>query len=234
MSLQSPAAGITAQGQRFDMYGPIHKALRHLFCDTLVRMGRLDWQDPAELAEVSSQLDGLLTLLRQHLQHENDFIHTFMQSRQPGSAERAGGEHHDHLQALAALALEVKLLRKLPSAAQAAGVYRQLSLLMAENLMHMDMEESEHHLCLWQQATDEELMALHDRLLASIPPAEMFETLAWMLPALSPQQRAGMLTGMREGAPPPVFQAVLDLAKEKLDARAWAKLQAALRQPLAA
>jgi hypothetical protein len=235
MSSQSPAAASTTTlAPRFDMYGPIHKALRHFFSDSLVRLGRLDWQDPVELAEVSSQVNGLLNMLRQHLQHENDFLHTFMQARQPGSAARASGEHHDHLEALAALELEVRLLRKLPSAAQAAVVYRQLALLMAENLVHMDMEESEHHQCLWQHATDAELIGLHDRLLASIPPAEMFETLAWMLPALSPQQRAGMLMGMRENAPPPVFQAVLGLAQEKLDARGWSKLQAALRLPLAA
>lgn len=216
---------------RFNLYGPIHKALRLFMGDTLARCGRLDWEDAAELAEVTGQVEALVGLLGQHLAHEDHFIHPFMQALRAGSAAQAGADHHDHEEALAALALEARLLREQPSEAQAARVYQDLALLMADNLQHMQLEESAHHQCLWQHATDAELMSLHDRLVASIPPEEMMLTLAWLLPALAPRERAGMLLGMRENAPAPVFAAALQLAERKLDAKGWAKLQAALAQP---
>lgn len=216
---------------RFNMYGPIHKALRLFMSDTLGRCGRLDWQDEVELAEVTGQVEALAGLLGQHLAHEDSFIHPFMQARQAGSAAKAGAEHHDHQEALAALALEARLLRQQPCEAQASRVYQELALLVADNFQHMHLEETAHHQCLWQHASDSELASLHDRLLESIPPAEMMQTLAWMLPALAPRERAGMLLGMREGAPAPVFAVVLKLAEQRLDAKGWAKLQAALEQP---
>lgn len=216
---------------RFNMYGPIHKALRLFMGDTLARCGRLDWEDPAELAEVSGQVEALVGLLGQHLAHEDRFIHPFMQARQAGSAAQAGAEHHDHQEALAALALEARLLREQPGEAQAARVYQDLALLVADNLQHMQMEETAHHQCLWQHASDAELRGLHERLVSSIPPEEMMLTLSWMLPALAPRERAGLLLGMREGAPAPVFAAVLELAERRLDPQGWAKLKAALERP---
>jgi len=229
--------GLTPTAPRFNMYGPIHKALRLFLGDSLGRMGRLDWQDEAELAEVCDQLDSLVAVLRGHLEHEDKFIHPFMQARQPGSPAQAGGEHHDHLEALAELALEVRLLRQQPGETQAARVYQNLALLMAENLTHMQWEETMHHQSLWQHASDAELHELHDRLVASIAPQEMAMVMGWMLPALAPRERAGLLLGMREGAPPPVFDAMLKLAQQKLDSKSWAKLALALQlapQPQAA
>ena len=56
----------------------------------------------------------------------------------------------------------------------------------------------------------------------------MKRALRWMLPAMTPAERGGMLRAMREGAPRAVFEDVLALAREHVDARAWRKLEAAL------
>jgi hypothetical protein len=56
---------------------------------------------------------------------------------------------------------------------------------------------------------DAELEALHGRLLASLPPEEVFLVVRWMLPALSPRERAGMLADVPTSAEAgyPSFQA---------------------------
>jgi hypothetical protein len=218
----------SAAPARFEMYGPIHKALRLFLGETLASVGRLDWQDPAELAATLDQVEALVALLENHLRHEDEFLHPFMQARVPGSAARAAAEHHDHREALAELALEARLLRQRPSAAQAGRLYQSLALILADNLQHMHLEDGEYQQLLWRSASDAELLALHERLVASIPPQEFFTVLHWMLPALNPQERAEMLLGMRAGAPAEVFEAVLGLARQRLDGAAWAKLEQAL------
>ena len=67
---------------RFDLYGPIHKGLRHFMHDTLWRVGHLDPQDDGERDETLAQLDSLLALLHSHVQHENDHVHSAIEARQ--------------------------------------------------------------------------------------------------------------------------------------------------------
>jgi hypothetical protein len=55
----------------------------------------------------------------------------------------------------------------------ALQLYRHPARFVAENFEHMQVEETVHNEALWAHYTDAELKALHDRLRASIPPAEM-------------------------------------------------------------
>ena len=58
----------------------------------------------------------------------------------------------------------------------------------------------------------------------------------WMIPAVSPAERAGMLLGMRAGMPPPLFDGILALTRSLISARDMQKLETALAapQPIAA
>jgi hypothetical protein len=52
--------------------------------------------------------------------------------------------------------------------------------------------------------------------------------LRWMLPHLSPSERAAMLRGMRATAPAEAFEGVLGLVRPLLGGRDWRKLSLAL------
>jgi len=78
-------------------------------------------------------------------------------------------------------------------------LHLQLSVFIGENLVHMNLEETEHNAVLWACYSDEELHASHERIIAAIPPQEMQATMRWMIPAVNPAERAGMLLGMRAG-----------------------------------
>jgi hypothetical protein len=71
---------------RHDIYAFIHKGLRAFMAHTLVRTGRLDVHDAAELAEVSEELRALLAICRHHLDNENTYVHTAIAARQPGAS----------------------------------------------------------------------------------------------------------------------------------------------------
>lgn len=205
---------------RFDLYAPIHKALRLFMMDTLQRLGRLDLDDAEGLHAGLAQLDDLLTAATRHLAHENDIVHPFLDARSPGLSARIAADHAEHLEAIAALRAELATLRAAPSAAHAHRLYRHLATFVAENFEHMEIEETRHNQALWAHHDDAALQALEGRILAGIGPQEMGVWLRWLIPALSPAERVALIGSM----PPPVQGAVLDSARPLLDDAAWAKL----------
>jgi hypothetical protein len=220
-----------AQPPRVDMYGGIHKALRAFMSDTLLALGRMDVADELEFAQVTERVLELMDTCRAHLGHENEFVHTAMEARAPGSAARIAEEHINHELHIALIASGVAALRAQPAAARAGAamqLYRDLAAFVAENFLHMNVEETQHNAVLWAHYTDEELAGIHDRILAHVSPAEMMVVLRWMVPFMNPAEREGMLAGMREHAPAPAFQAALDTVRPHLAAREWEKLEAAL------
>lgn len=227
------AAARARTSPRLDLYGPIHKALCLMMTDTLQRAGRLDTDDPGELAATLTQVDALLEACRSHVAKENKFVHTAIEARRPGASERIAGEHDAHLDAIAALQAEVAALRALPTAAAANRLYAHLARFIAENLEHMQLEETQHNAALWAAYSDAELLEIHQRLLASIEPAEMPTILRWMVPALSPAERASMLEQMQRELPPEAMRAVLEVVRPHLDDSAWGKLARALNLPTA-
>jgi hypothetical protein len=88
----------------------------------------------------------------------------------------------------------------------------------------MHIEETANNAALWAHYTDAELMALHDRLVATISPADTMQTMRWMVPALTPQQRAAVLGGVKAEAPADVFDAVIGVVRPHLEPNDWAKL----------
>lgn len=212
--------------KRYDIYAFIHKGLRAFMAHTLVRAGRLDALDADEVAEAGAEVQALLAICRSHLQHENEFVHTAMQARAPGSAAAIAGEHEEHVQAIERLQALLAAVPGDPAAAQA--LYRALSAFVAENFEHMQREESLHNAVLWAHYDDGELHALEQRIVDSLAPDEAALSMRWMLPHMTPAERAALLGGMRQGAPAEAFDQVLSLIRPLLGGRDWRKLSLAL------
>jgi Hemerythrin HHE cation binding domain len=213
---------------RLDLYGPIHQTLRAAMAKSLMDLGALDVTDAAECAAVFGRAQRLLALIDSHLHHEEVFVHPALQAAEPGIVDHTEAEHRQHRTAIALLQAEIEALAAAPEAAAAAGLYRRFALFIADNHEHMHAEETRLNAVLWAYYSDAELAQMHDRIVASIPPAELADTLPLMLPALNPQQRAGMLGAMRTTTPPDVMRGVLAIAERALDSSGWTKLQAAL------
>jgi hypothetical protein len=225
-------AAVTAPAApRLDLYAPIHKAVRLALADTLVLVGRLDVQDPGEMVSTLGRLEGLLDLCTRHLEHENAFVHPAIEARQPEGARRTADDHVEHVASIEALRAEGQALRAARPEARAGlalRLYRHLALFVAENLQHMHVEETVNNSLLWAHYSDAELVELHTRLLDAIPPAEHLEVARWMVPAMAPAERAGMLQGARAGMPPEAFLGYLEHVRPHVDARGWTKLARAL------
>lgn len=218
---------MTTPAPRLDLYAHIHKALRLFMSDTLQLLSRLDVDDPLDLAAGLGQLDALLDAARHHVERENEFVHPAIEARRAGASAAIEAEHEEHLDTITGLRAESAALRAMPTVHAAQRLYRRFAAFVAHNFEHMGVEESRHNQALWAAYTDAELHELHGRIMASIGPREMSETLRWMIPALTPAERALVIGSL----PPQVQGPVLASARALLNDSAWAKLCRAVDQP---
>lgn len=231
LARQHPASTNTL---RYDIYNGIHKALRAFMTDTLSAVTRVDCSDSQEVAQVSAQVRELATFCECHLKHENEFVHTAMETRRPGSSGTAAEGHVHHVQEIAQLTALATAMEQAVGAERndtATQLRRGLALFIADNLAHMDIEETWNNAVLWATHTDEELLALEQAIVASLSPEEMALCLRWMIPAMNPAERSELIAGMREHAPVPAFEGALAIARAHLSARDWNKLTEALALP---
>lgn len=227
-------AAASTGSSRENLYAGIHKALRAVMADTLLAVGRADPSDPQDVADASGRVSALMALCEAHVQHENVFVHPAIEARSPGESCEVAQDHVEHLQHIAHLRFVAQQVPTLDASRQAGALhalYLELALFVANNLQHMHLEETRHNAALWSAYTDAELRAIHDALVATIPPAEMMQVMRWMLPQMHALERLQVLGGMRQGAPAPVFQAVLDVVQPHLSPRDWAKLTQGLGLP---
>ncbi len=212
---------------RFDIYAFIHKALREQMSHTLGQLGRADAGQPEALDAVAQLLDAL----RAHLRHENDFVHTAIEARQPGGARDTAEDHAEHLDAIDQLGQELQALRVAPATEQPLRMqrlYRHLAAFIGENLVHMQVEERQNNALLWSLYSDAELLAIHERLVGSIPPAEMATSLQWMAAALNDAELAMLYGDLQREAPAEAFASLLGLAQSQLSEPRQARLNRSL------
>lgn len=217
--------------QRYDMYAFIHKGIRSAMCHCLHTLGSLDAQDDDEVNSAFEELSTLFNVCRAHLQHENNFVHTAMEKRKPGSSRAIAQQHNEHETAIATLTQEAERILRLPSLRRCESLkqfYRRFALFVAENFEHMAEEETDNNAVLWSCYSDEELIAIEHALVTSIKPDMMPITLAYMVPAINPHERTQLLGGMQQGMPPEAFAGILSLVEPTLTASHRRKLAHAL------
>lgn len=222
---------------RIDIYAAPHKALRALMFDTVTRVGGADAADAASLAEALAQVRLLLEVARHHVAHENDHVHPLIEAHRPGGSWQTADDHVGHLEAIARLEAEVDAVERSATAQRDAALYRlylRLARFVAENLEHMEVEETHNTALLRDTCDDAEIGAMLQRLIASIRPdiGQVFHR--WMYAAMNHGERVGMLSAIRAGAPAEVFDAEVAAARDVLAPRAWARLANALDLPAGA
>ncbi len=215
---------------RHDLYRMIHLALRRCMVEAMLQAGRLDPDDPADVAAMTSAMQELVALFRGHLATEDGLVHPAIEARAPGATRHVAGDHVEHALSLDALEAATAALRMAGGAVArqhaARELYRHLAAFVADNLVHMAYEEREHNAALWSRYTDDELLALERGIVASVPPQKMFATLRWMATACPPAERAQLFAKLRATAPAELVDGVLAAIEPELADRDWRKLVA--------
>ena len=179
--------------ERHNIYALIHKGLRAWMCDVLTLVGRMDPHDSVDLAAALGEVRALLAACASHLEHENDFIHTALEARAPGSALATAREHEQHERSLAQLEESARRVEGATGSARVAaatGLYRQLALFVAENFEHMHLEETQNHATLTAHYNEAEVFAIEQAIVGSLAPEETMTVMRWMAPSAAPHERA--------------------------------------------
>ncbi len=199
---------------RYDLYGGVHKGLRRAGCDLLCRLGAVDHDKSEETDAVIAILRAYLGLAASHVMHEDENIHKALQARGVSTAA-IDHQHDDHRRDFAdleAMALAIEMARPQERRAACRKLYLAFAAYIAEDLAHMHEEETVTAPALWTAFSDEELMGIEMRIISSIPPEKNMAFMRTMIPAMNPAERAALLGAMKKGAPPEVFNAVIEFA----------------------
>lgn len=226
----APALPTTGTG-RYETYTRIHKALRLLMAETLASIGRTDAAQEAEVATTLRLVRELTAMCRVHLHTENQFLHTAMEARRPGSANLAARDHADHEVAIERVEADALAVEKSTGEARASllfTLYNRVAVFVGENLEHMNEEETHNQSVLWETHTDAELQAIEGAIIASHTPAETAASMRWMIPALPPAQGAALVGMLRRVMPEPAFHGLLGLIFTHVGAKDDVRLTRAL------
>jgi hypothetical protein len=101
---------------------------------------------------------------------------------------------------------------------------------MVFNLQHMGKEEIYINEALWKYYTDEQIISESEKLIASIPAAEMQLVAKWMLQGISTTDTIKWLKSMKHSSPEFVFKGLMNLAQSVLSKTQFEIAQEALEE----
>lgn len=215
---------------RVDLYTAIHKALRADMYRTGALLAQTNFADAEERAAALQAVKTTLGFFDEHLAHEDGGIMPVFAAHAPELLAQLAPQHTEHEAISAALqGLVDAVANASPNECVTLGVKlcKTFNEMVAEQSVHMNLEEKRGNEALWAAMDDAALMQLRAQMQSKIPPPRFAEWLRLMLPQLNHQELAGMLMGMRMSAPPEVYARVSGLAEQVLGTR-WKAISAAL------
>lgn len=234
--LKSSTDAMPATVERVDLYRPIHKGLRAFMSATLAELGRLDGTDNAEVKRVLDQHDELLNFCQSHIEKENQYVHSAIERHHPGASREIAIDHEEHADAIKNLQDAAEAVAAAIGAARQSAIhswYRLFALFVAENLHHMEVEESKHNALLWSACKDKELIGILAAIVCATSTNDLKLCAQWVVPNLAPDERLAFVAGTQALLPAEVFCSVLALVQTYLPAKQWAALCTALSLPSA-
>ncbi len=217
--------------QRFASYRPIHKAMRQVLFSTSRTVGLADFDDEADVEEALAAVDRMISLLHEHRENEDKYVHPPAESRIPGITEKFVEDHDEDI----TLSDEVQgIARQILGAGGADRValgielHEQLNAYIGIYLGHLHREETVMQQALWDHFTDEELIAIDMEIVANVPPPVMADFMTEICSSYSPSEIAPILGSIKANAPAEFAQFALKTAEEGLPPRSWEKVKASL------
>jgi hypothetical protein len=199
----------------YDPYRNVHKGIRSGLFRVTAQAGSLDPGDRCSREGLAEDVRTLFTLMLSHAEHEDEFVQPHIEVHAPYFAEVIAADHPRIEARMRDIQEWAERAAGAPSAEQRVrihNVYRELASFTGAYLEHQDFEERQVMPALAAVMTVDEVVAVEQAIVASIPPDEMALGLGLMLPALNIEDRVELLGGMQADAPPEVFAGVWALA----------------------
>lgn len=178
---------------RVDLYTTIHKGIRTKLFEATSAAARVDPDDAEAVDALHATIEQLLGFLEDHADHEDRHVLPALRTVAPALEASLAADHRGlhELETDVALGAEALSAAARPDRHRlAAELARTLNRLTAGHLTHMHREETEANVALWAGLDDGELIAIQTRIVTSVEPARMTEWMTFVLPSVSPTERA--------------------------------------------
>lgn len=210
-----------------DLYRDIHKAIRTELFTVTLQAGNVDPASRSGRVEVANHVDTVIEMLVGHAHHEDTFVQPSIEQHLSDLAEQIESDHvrlerwMDDLknQAYEAVGAQGPAQRD-----EVHRLYTDLAAFTGSYLAHQDLEERVVMPALDEALGFEAVLGIHVSIVSSIPPDQMAQALAIMIPSINIDDRTELLGGMRAGAPPEVFEGVWGLTGSVLSPADFAAL----------
>jgi hemerythrin HHE cation binding domain-containing protein len=218
---------------RLKSYDIPHKALRNALSQLSLLAGKTDFSDKKEVEQLYHLGSDVFLMLNKHAEDENEVVLADLELRCPGASAH---DTEDHAALHVTQHQLEELLKKIytdviagkDATADGAEFYLSFSEYHGIYLEHTAEEERVTQPLLWKYFTDEELIGHRGRIMSKMPPEMLLKWFRFILPAQNPIERAAMLTGIKQMAPPPFFAQVMELAQKIISPQELEKLQLAI------
>jgi hypothetical protein len=213
-----------------DLYRDVHKGIRDGLFALCTQAGRVDPADDHQIGLIAAETSWMFELLDAHAEHEDAIIGPALRNLDESLDDLVRQEH-------AALDAAMQTIRDLqrdidaPRNGRAVRVrrwYLALASFTGAYLAHEATEELQVSPVLITGLGTEGVRELEGAIVGSITPDHFAGYLRLILPATNPCERAELLGGIRQAAPPEVFAATMHIANEVLVPADHERLVAAL------
>lgn len=215
----------------FDNYRDIHKGIRAELFAVTGTAGNTDPSDREGRAALCAHVGEVIELLVDHAHQEDTHVLPLLEAQAPVLFERNAADH---------AALDTRLVRIAERAqaitdaapgerrARVHNMYLDLASFTSAYLAHEEFEERIVMPAILDAIGVDGAARIHHTIISSIPPPVMAKTLAVMIPAMNVDDRAELLGGMQQDAPPEAFAAMWGLTRSVLSAGDFRALAARL------
>jgi hypothetical protein len=213
---------------RYNIFNSIHKALKAISYDTALDIQHTNFLDEQETKSAIENLDQTLALLDLHIEHEGGYIHPLVEKYNIDMDRRFREQHIESKFLAQRVRLAIEDLHHATNREnkikKGKAISEAFETVLAFNLNLFKKEEHVMNDMLWSNYRDEEIMAVEQQIIASVPEDILeFET-KWMVRSLNNFEIGQWLQGVRQSAPDHVFQSLIALAERELTALRFEKL----------
>jgi hypothetical protein len=213
MTTVDPQVGAPASIEAL-LYRDIHKGIRTELFGVTMQAGRTDPGDQQARGELAARVHRLIEFLVLHAAHEDAGVQPTLEAELPELAERIEREHLEleaTMERLKDQAASAIYAGRLDQRRQVDDLYLELAAFTGTYLAHQDVEERVVAPRLLAVVGPDRVLSIHQGIIGSIPPDELANGLALMIPAMNIDDRTDLLGGMQANAPAPVFEGVWGL-----------------------
>jgi len=207
---------------RFNAFNLIHKALRAMLYDAALTLQQTYFANTDEAENALQKVEDVLFLFENHAHHEDTMVLPAVEMYEPQLVDEFEKEHEKDLALSNRMKNLLNIYRNIYFTEEriicGSAILKAFVEFMVFNLEHMAKEEILINEAVWKHYTDEQLLALNEKIVASIPPGELALASKWMLRGINNFDAILWLKNIKQNAPAPVFDALISLAEKELPA----------------